>query len=141
MFSMAFSGAVGRPVPSILIVDGDADTRLLYRTVLEPLAATILEADDGVDALSVAAQHPPSIVITETRLRRLTGFSLCSELRDNPRTTASCRLVVTGDALPADLVRASIAGADRVLTKPCLPDALRDAVVALWESRKQGAPA
>src|SRR5437868_6005509 len=107
MISMAFSGAVGRPVPSILIVDGDGDTRLLYRVVLESLAGTILEADDGKDALSVAAQHRPSVVITETRLPGLTGFDLCSELRANPRTSAGCRLVVTGDARPADLVRAS----------------------------------
>jgi len=141
MFSMAFSGASGRPVPSILIVDGDADTRLLYRMVLEPLTGTILEADDGMDALSIAEQHPPSVVITETRLRRLTGLNLCSQLRANPRTSGSCQLVVTGDALPADLARASIAGADRVLTKPCLPEALRDAVVALWKSHTDGASA
>ena len=32
-----------------------------------------------------------------------------------------------------------IAGADCVLTKPCLPDALRDAVVALWKSHTEAA--
>ena len=41
-------------LPAILIVDGDDDTRELYRTILAPVAESILEADDGVAALEAA---------------------------------------------------------------------------------------
>ena len=38
------------PLPSILIVDGDPDTRMLYRTLFTGVAGTIFEAEDGAEA-------------------------------------------------------------------------------------------
>jgi putative two-component system response regulator len=131
MFSMACSGRCSRPIPSILIADSDPDTRLLYRMIIEPHAGLVLEANDGLEALRVATQTPPALVILETRLRRLDGYRLCQRLRANPLTRATRQLVVTADAYLADLTRAAQAGADRVLTKPCSPDALLEVVMAL----------
>ena len=124
--------------PSILIIDGDDDTRLLYRTILEPVAESILEAEDGAAGLAAAFEQHPDVVITETRLRRLDGYSLCERLKADPRTTSSLRLVVTGSAEPSDLVHARESGADRMLTKPCTPEDLKSTVVHMW-SHKQSA--
>jgi putative two-component system response regulator len=122
-------------LPSILIVDGDDDTRLLYRTILEPVADSILEADDGASALAAAVERQPDLVITETRLRRLDGYTLCERLRDDPHTNASLRLVVTGSAQASDLVHARASGADQLLIKPCTPEDLRSTVVQMWSHR------
>ena len=124
--------------PSILIVDGDDDTRLLYRTILEPVAESIVEAEDGAAGLAAALEQHPDVVITETRLRRLDGYSLCERLKADPHTHASLRLVVTGSALPSDVVHARESGADRLLTKPCTPEDLQSTVVHMW-SHKQSA--
>lgn len=118
--------------PSLLIVDGDDDTRLLYRTILEPVTESILEAEDGASALDTALEQHPDVVITETRLRRLDGYSLCERLKADPRTSGSLRLVVTGSAQPADVVHARESGADRLLTKPCTPEDLKSTVVHMW---------
>src|ERR1041385_6242385 len=111
--------------PLILIVDGDDDTRLLYRIILEPVAESILEAEDGAAALAAACERHPDVVITETRLRRLDGYSLCERLRADPATSSCLRLVVTGSAQPSDLAHARECGADRLLIKPCTPEDLR----------------
>ena len=124
--------------PSILIVDGDDDTRLLYRTILKPVAGSILEAEDGAAGLAAALEQHPDVVITETRLRRLDGYSLCERLKADPHTSSSVRLVVTGSAQPSDFVHARESGADRLLTKPCTPEDLKSTVVHMW-SHKQSA--
>jgi CheY-like chemotaxis protein len=122
-------------LPTILIVDGDDDTRLLYRTILEPVAGSILEAEDGEAALATAIDTRPDFVITETRLRNLDGYTLCERLRDDPHTRQALRLVVTGSTRSTDLVHATQSGADRLLIKPCTPEDLRAAVLQMWSRR------
>src|SRR5262249_2738482 len=52
------------------------------------------------------------------------GFRLCELLRVDTTTQSTPIIVVTADALPADILRAECAGADVVLTKPCRPEHL-----------------
>jgi len=112
------------PLPSILIVDEDPDTRMLYRTLLTGVAGTIIEAEDGAEALGKAVCQRPDVILTETRLRRIDGYALCTYLRRERLTRAAAIVVVTGAARPAEIARATSAGADEVLVKPFLPDAL-----------------
>jgi CheY-like chemotaxis protein len=128
-------GSPAGRLPSILIVDGDDDTRELYRTILEPVAGSILEADDGVAALDAVTQLHPDLIITETRLRGLDGYALCERLRADPQTAHSLRLVVTASARVSDLTHAAECGADRLLVKPCTPEALRAIVLDMWSQR------
>jgi len=129
-------GAASSRLPSVLIVDGDDDTRFLYRTILEPVAGSILEANDGAAALITAATTHPDVIITETRLRRLDGYTLCERLKADPDTSSSLRLVVTGSAQTSDLVHAKASGADQLLIKPCTPEVLRATVVEMWSHRR-----
>jgi len=107
-----------------LIVEPDVDTRLLYRTTLEPVAGVICEAEDGAEALGKAICERPSLVITEIRLPRMDGIALCSLLRKDPATADARLVVVSGAASPAIKARATDAGADAVLAKPCALDEL-----------------
>jgi CheY-like chemotaxis protein len=124
------------PLPSILIVDGDADTRMLYRTLLTGVAGTIIEADDGAEALGKAVCRQPDVILTETRLRRIDGYTLCTYLRRERLTRSAAIVVVTGAARPAEIARAEGAGADEVLVKPFLPDALLAAAFRSWRRRR-----
>jgi len=134
--SFDHSATVGSRLPSILIVDGDEDTRLLYRAILEPVAGSIVEANDGAAALAAAVETHPDLVITETRLRGLDGYSLCEHLKADPQTSASLRLVVTGSAQASDLVHARESGADQLLIKPCTPEDLKSTVVDMWSQHQ-----
>src|SRR5262249_56996225 len=58
----------------------------------------------------------------------INGFDLCTLLRRDQSTTTIPIIVVTGDAYEADIRRAKRAGADAVLTKPCVPELLLDEI-------------
>jgi CheY-like chemotaxis protein len=109
---------------SALLVDRDADTRLLYAEYLRQSAYEVEEAEDGREALAKAIARVPSVIVSETRLPGMSGYDLCRVLRSDLSTEFVPIVVVTGDAGPSDLKRAEDAGADTVLVKPCLPDRL-----------------
>src|SRR5262245_59964493 len=121
--------------PSVLIVDPDSDTRLLYRTVFGEIAHSIVEAEDGAEALGKAICASPSVILTETRLRGLDGYALCQQLRREIRTRAATIVIVTA-TVPVEIVRATTAGADGIVSKPCLPDALVDTGIQCWKGRE-----
>jgi CheY-like chemotaxis protein len=128
------------PIRSILIVDTDADTRRLYKTVLGEIGETIAEAEDGAEALSQALRGRPDVVITGAHLPRVNGFALCSLLRTEPATRSAAIIVMTTGAVAAVATRAATAGADEVLAEPCAPETLLDAVVRVRE-RQSGSGA
>jgi CheY-like chemotaxis protein len=128
-----------------LLVDRDPDTRRMYAEYLRLSACDVEEAEDGREALAKAIARHPDVVVTETRLPGMNGFDLCQLLRLDPSTNRIPIVFVTGDAFESDVRRAEQAGADAVLTKPCLPEKLlgeiRRLVQISSELRARGANA
>jgi len=121
-------------LPVTLLVDEDPDTRRMYAEYLTlSTGCNILEAEDGRDALAKALTRHPDVIVTETRLPGLSGFDLCALLRRDSSTSAIPIIFVTADALESDVRRAKRAGADAVLTKPCLPEHLLAEIARLVE--------
>jgi CheY-like chemotaxis protein len=114
--------------PLTLLVDRDADTRQMYAEFLRQAACVVEEAEDGREALAKALTRHPDVVVTETRLSGISGLDLCKILREDAITRDIAIVVVTGDAFDNDVHRAERAGADVVLTKPCLPEQLARAI-------------
>src|SRR3954447_12255762 len=113
---------------SALIVDPDDDTRDLYKAFLMPRRFSVEEASNGPQALAKAMSDAPDIIVTETALAGLDGYSLCELLRHEPSTREIPIVVLTAEARVVNHERALCAGADVVLVKPCLPDALLTAI-------------
>jgi DNA-binding response OmpR family regulator len=109
---------------TVLLVESDFDTRLLYRAALEPLGAVIVEAEDGADALDKAIRHPPAVIVTETRLPGLDGIALCAALRRELRAAHVHIVVASASASSAVRNEALAAGADEVFLKPFAIDDL-----------------
>jgi CheY-like chemotaxis protein len=107
-----------------LLVDSDRDSLQMYGEYLRSAAYDVEEAEDGREALAKAISRRPQIIVTETQLPGINGFRLCELLRVDKATLSTPIIVVTADALPADILRAECAGADVVLTKPCRPEHL-----------------
>jgi CheY-like chemotaxis protein len=107
----------------VLVADGDADARALYRTALELAGWGVLEACDGRDALRAALVEQPAVVVTELSLSFLNGFALCEILRRDRVTVNVPIVVVTSETRSTEIDRARKM-ADAVFTKPTPPDAL-----------------
>lgn len=109
----------------VLFVDLDTDTREMYGEYLRRSAVIDFEeASDGREALAKALTQPRDVIVTETRLPGIDGYELCQLLRRDLATKTTPIIVVTGESVPHNLERARKSGADAVLVKPCLPDAL-----------------
>ena len=125
-----------QPIPSptrmILIAAGDPDTRALYRAVLDSRYA-VVECDDGAEALGKAICDRPDLIITESRLSRIDGLSLCRLLRTDPATRSAPIILISNTETPGEDLRAKSAGADRTLAKPFTPETLALAVRDVWD--------
>jgi DNA-binding response OmpR family regulator len=102
----------------VLVVDDEDMTRKLLRLMLERDGFTILEAEDGQQALEVIAESKPDIVILDVMMPNMDGFTTCQELRSQPET-AELPIILLSARSQAEAVRAGLeSGADRYMTKP-----------------------
>jgi CheY-like chemotaxis protein len=136
MSSKASPASPGSPLRRILIVDGDDDTRKLYREILIERGWAVTEAVDGREALVRALSERLSIVVTELRLPFIDGVALCRILRRDRSTANVPILVVTSEVRDSHLKQAERAGANAVLIKP----SATSVIVAEVDRLTQGTP-
>jgi CheY-like chemotaxis protein len=116
--------AVPAPAWSVLLADYHDDTRAMYGEYLHREGCVVEQAADGREALAKAISGRYDLVILSPRLPGIDGYQLCELLRRDASTMATPVIIVTGDAMIADIERARSAGADATLVKPCLPEVL-----------------
>ena len=104
------------------------DSLDVYARYLRQASYQVEETDAGPQALALAFSRRPHIVIADVCLRGLDGFQLCEVMRRDRLTQATPIIVVTMDTSPADIAQAERVGADVVLTRPCRPQELSNAL-------------
>lgn len=108
----------------VLVIDDEADVRLLYRVNLRHAGFEVLEADDGERGIAAALEHLPDVVVLDLMMPRVDGFDVLRALRTHPDANEMPVLVLTADSRSDHHRRCYELGADDVMTKPFLPDAL-----------------
>ncbi|MFO1371850.1 MAG: EAL domain-containing protein [Candidatus Competibacteraceae bacterium] len=107
-----------REQPLVLVVDDDAGQRLLTSTALLQGGFSILEAEDGEQALRVFQREQPDIVLLDVIMPGLDGFAVCELLRQQPGGRHLPIIIVTGLEDAESIGRAYQAGATDFITKP-----------------------
>jgi CheY-like chemotaxis protein len=115
----------------LLCVERDPHVRELQRFFLEQAGYRVAFADDGLQALDLARQLRPAVVITEILIPKLDGLALCRRVKSD--APLSNTVVVVLSLLAAE-GRARTAGADAFLSKPLLAEQLTATVRALTKS-------
>jgi signal transduction histidine kinase/CheY-like chemotaxis protein len=116
------------PAPrcDVLYVDDDSmTTDLVLRILGQEPGLTLRVAPDGATALSLAAQHPPDLVLLDLHLPDMDGDTLLLRLHGDPRLAAVPVWVLSGDASPDTRQRLVNLGARGYLPKPFRPAQLR----------------
>jgi DNA-binding response OmpR family regulator len=108
--------------PLVLIADDDADILLLVRLRLERSGYSVISAQDGTEALALAAARHPDIAIFDVSMPGLSGFDVTRRLRETDLETPV--ILLTARALEADVEAGAAAGANAYLTKPFSPQDL-----------------
>ncbi|MFA5831868.1 MAG: ATP-binding protein [Bacteroidota bacterium] len=123
-------------LPVILIAEDNEDARTFIRTQLEN-HYTILEAEDGEDALSKTKFQIPDLVITDVMMPKKDGRELCKELKQDERTSHIPVILLTALAEKEDKIKGLNIGADDYLVKPFDAQELLTRVRNLLENRKK----
>jgi DNA-binding response OmpR family regulator len=99
----------------ILVVDDDADIRLLVRSLLERAGYEVQEAEDGKAALRTFYENPPALVILDVTMPEMDGYQTLERLRDLSDVPV---IMLTARSQELEKVRGLSAGADDYVPKP-----------------------
>ncbi|MFF0561817.1 SpoIIE family protein phosphatase [Streptomyces sp. NPDC004266] len=118
---------------SILIVDDNPTNRYVLRTTLSRAGHTVVEAEDGTQALTIlkSGEPLPEVAVVDVRLPDMTGFDVCERIKADAVTAALPVIHVSASAITAtDRTQGLNRGADAYLTEPIAPDELLATVTA-----------
>lgn len=102
----------------ILIVDDNPDNLDIFRHRLAAHNYEILTATDGEEALAVAREKQPDLILLDVMMPKMDGIEVCRHLKADPSLPFMPIIMVTAKAGSQDVVTALEAGADEYLTKP-----------------------
>jgi DNA-binding NarL/FixJ family response regulator len=114
----------------VLVVDDHALVRAGFRSVLstEDDIEVVGEAKDGAEAVEMAIQHIPDVVLMDIRMPGMDGLEATRQMTANPRLRETRVIALTTFDLDEHVFGALRAGASAFLLKGVEPRALIDAV-------------
>jgi two-component sensor histidine kinase len=116
----------------VLNVNDDEPGRYATSRILHRAGFKVLEAGTGADALRIANEELPPVVILDVNLPDINGIDVCRRLKSEPRTAALMVLQVSAtNVAVADRVQSLAAGADSFLIEPVEPEELTAVTRAL----------
>ena len=113
-----------RDRPLILIVEDQHELRRLYAEQLVMSGFTVIEAENGADAIAHTAAHAPDVVLMDLSLPVIDGWEATRRLKADSKTAHIPIVALTAHDNAGELQRATRAGCDWFVPKPCPPDAL-----------------
>ena len=103
---------------SILIVDDYEDSRHMMKKLLEMIGYSVLEADNGLDAVRITQQKRPSVVIMDLGLPLLSGMDAARMIHETPETSEIPIIVLSAYDAASSQDDAVASGCSAYLTKP-----------------------
>lgn len=101
----------------ILLVEDDTALADVYQSRLELEGLEVKQVNNGEDALSVALEFKPDLVLLDAMMPKISGFDVLDILRNTPETTGIKVVMLTALSQPKDKERAENLGVDDYLVK------------------------
>lgn len=105
------------PKKKILLVEDDTALAMVYHSRLELEEFDVREVNDGEQALSVALEYKPDLILLDAMMPKISGFDVLDILRNTPETTNIHVIMLTALSQPKDKERAENLGVDDYLVK------------------------
>lgn len=125
-------------VETILVVDDEQDIRRLLTYILKKEGFEILEASTGEEALTLARDESPDLIILDLMLPGIDGIEVCRLLKRNESTVSIPIIMLTAKGSEADIVRGLETGADDYVPKPFSTPVLTARVKSLLRRSSEG---
>jgi two-component system phosphate regulon response regulator PhoB len=104
--------------PTILVAEDETALITLLRYNLEREGYRVVEAVDGEEALLVAEEEKPDLVLLDWMLPQLSGIEVCRRLRSRQESRNVPIIMLTARSEENDRIRGLDTGADDYMTKP-----------------------
>lgn len=104
--------------PAVLVAEDEAALATLLRYNLEREGYRVLEAHDGEEAMLIASEEKPDVVLLDWMLPQLSGIEVCRRLRGRQETRNVPIVMLTARGEESDRVRGLDTGADDYIVKP-----------------------
>lgn len=107
-------------LPVVLLVDDSKTIRTTASVFLKPLAdqISLTFAKDGFEAVKVITQTRPVLIIADVLMPRLTGYQLCSIVKNDPKNKKTPFYILSSKDGQIDKAMGSQSGADGYMVKP-----------------------
>lgn len=116
----------------ILMADDEADLREIIGYNLTRDGYKVIEAADGNQAIAMATQHMPDLIILDVMMPFKTGTEVCQHLRSLPSFKNTLIVLLTAQNDESSHIKGLETGADDFISKPISPKILVSRVNALF---------
>lgn len=115
----------------ILIVEDSPSELKLMSQYLKDSGYNVIQAGGGKEALELALEEKPDVIVTDVVMPGMSGFELCRSLKRDPATQKVPIVICSSKNQEIDRLWAMRQGADAYLTKPYTKEQLIRAIKAV----------
>ena len=105
-------------VKTVLIVEDNDLNMKLFHDLLEAQGYEILQAGTGSQAIALAAEHKPDLILMDIQLPEVSGLQVTAEIKKNPELVDIPVVAVTAFAMKGDEERIRDGGCEDYISKP-----------------------
>lgn len=115
----------------ILIADDERDIRDLISFTLRFANHDVLTARDGEEALHLARQEKPDLVLLDVRMPKMTGYEACQQIKQDPAIGDTPIVFLSAKGQDSEIEAGMRAGASAYILKPFAPNDLTERVAEI----------
>lgn len=124
----------------VLIADDEPSIVLSLEFLLRSAGYEVLTAGNGADALTIAEERRPHLLVLDVMLPAIDGFEVCRRLRANDALRGMRILMLTARGQEHEIARGLASGADAYVTKPFATRSLMETVAQLLDDAPRRPP-
>jgi CheY-like chemotaxis protein len=102
----------------VLVADDRRENRLVLLNLLEPLGFEVTLATNGREALDLAQEIRPDLILLDLVMPVMTGFEMVQHLRQLPEQAETPIIAISASVFAMDEAKSRLAGCDAFLPKP-----------------------
>jgi two-component system, cell cycle response regulator DivK len=121
---------------TILLVEDNLVNQKLLLVVLRPHGYRLLTAQDGEEAVAVAIQEHPDLILMDLQLPKVSGYAATQRIKQHPETAGTLVIALTAHAMEEEKKNAMDVGFDGYITKPINTRTFPDQVRLFLESSR-----
>jgi CheY-like chemotaxis protein len=110
--------------PTVYFIDDSATMREVIKIAFRRESIHVITCADAASALAQFEEHPPDVVITDVIMPDTDGYSVCSQVKQNPQFAKTPVILMSGVVNKSVADRAVAVQADELVRKPFQPQEL-----------------